>query len=38
MLAIARRPQEITVDLAKKWLGELEVTSGIMDGFFLILR
>jgi hypothetical protein len=32
------RPQEIVVELAEEALGKLKVTSGIMDGFFLIRR
>jgi hypothetical protein len=37
-LAIAERPLEITVEIGEETLGKLEVTSGIMDGLFLILR
>jgi hypothetical protein len=37
-LAVAERPQEIMVELAEETLGELEVTSGVMDRISLILR
>jgi hypothetical protein len=37
-LAIAGWPQEIVVELAEEMLGELKVTSDVMDGFFLIRK
>jgi hypothetical protein len=37
-LAIAGWPQEIVVELTKEMLGELKVTSDVMDGFFLIRK